>query len=57
MIKKETIIINGKNFERTFSDEGFYVARDGVKYVEAVDPINSGREYAETDEKIESEGN
>lgn len=53
MIKQETITINGTEFERTYSDDGFYIERDGVRYSEAVDPINSNREYVETDEKIE----
>lgn len=55
MIQKETITINGSEFERTYSDENLYIEREGVKYAEAVDPIGSDREYTETDEKIESE--
>lgn len=56
MIQKETITINGSEFERTYSDENLYIEREGVKYAEAVDPIGSDREYTETDKKIESEG-
>ena len=29
------------------------IERDGVRYSEAVDPINSGRLYTETDEPID----
>ena len=34
---------------RTYSDAGFYIARDGVQYEEAIDPEGSGRVYTETD--------
>lgn len=34
---------------RTYSDAGFKIKRDGVIYDEAVDPIDSGRVYTETD--------
>lgn len=47
MIKVEVITINGREFTRTYSDEGRYVVRDDVEYSEAVDPIGSGREYTE----------
>lgn len=49
MIIKEIVEINGKEYERTYSDEGRYVVRDGVEYGEAIDPLNSGREYTEGD--------
>ena len=55
MIKTENITINNTDFDRTYSDAGFYVERDSVKYSEAVDPKDSGRTYTETDEKIETE--
>lgn len=55
MIKTETIVINGTEFLRTYSDEGFCIKRDEVVYEEAVDPLDSGREYTETDEMIYSE--
>ena len=55
MIQTENITINNTDFDRTYSDCGFYIERDGVKYSDAVDPKNSGRTYTETDEKIEAE--
>lgn len=55
MIQTENITINNTDFDRTYSDCGFYIERDGVKYSDAVDPKNSGRTYTETDEKAEAE--
>ena len=55
MIQTENITINNTDFDRTYSDYGFYIERDGVKYSDAVDPKDSGRTYTETDEKIEAE--
>ena len=49
MIIIETVTINGKDYTRTYSDEGRYVVRDGVEYGEAIDPIGSGRAYYEGD--------
>jgi hypothetical protein len=54
MIKTETIIINDKNFTRTYSDSGFMIERDNVQYDEAIDPIGLEREYIETDVKSTS---
>lgn len=56
MIIKEKLTINGKEFVRTYSDAGMMVERDGVRYSEAIDPAEFGREYTETDEPIEGEG-
>ena len=54
MIITEEIKINGRTFNKTYSDEGFMIERDGVKYSEAIDPIEfNDRLYTETDEKIE----
>ena len=53
MIVKEIISVNGKDFERTYSEKGMKIERDGVRYDEAIDPINSGREYVETEEPAE----
>lgn len=53
MIKTENLTINGKAFIRTFSDSGYMVEREGVRYCEAVDPAEFGRTYTETDELIE----
>ena len=55
MIKTEELTINGKLFIRTYSDAGYMVERDGVRYSEAVDPAEFNRQYAETDELVEVE--
>lgn len=47
MIYTETITLNGKQYSRTYSDQ-YYIERDGARYAEAVDPLNSGRQYTET---------
>jgi hypothetical protein len=39
---------------RTYSDSGYMIEREGVMYEEAIDPIEFGREYIETNVKIES---
>lgn len=46
--RKDGVVIN-----RTYSDAGMMIERDGVRYSEAVDPIDSGRLYTETDEPID----
>lgn len=53
MIKTENITINDHMLTRTYSDSGYYIQRDGVRYAEAVDPADSGRTYVETDDPIE----
>lgn len=53
MIKTESMTINGKAFIRTYSDFGYMVERDGVRYCEAIDPAEFNRQYTETDEPIE----
>ncbi len=55
MIIKENLTINGRDFVKTYSDKGMMVERDGVRYSEAIDPAEFGREYTETDEPIEAE--
>lgn len=54
MIRKENIIINGRELVRTHSDSGFMVERDGVLYDEAIDPVGIERNYTETDEPTET---
>ena len=54
MIKTENITINDRMLNRTYSDRGYYIQRDGVRYAEAIDPAGSGRTYTETDDLIES---
>ena len=53
MIVTEFMTINGKAFVRTYSDSALMVKRDGVRYVEAIDPAKFGRVFTETDEPIE----
>lgn len=48
MIYTETITLNHMQYNRTYSDS-YYIERDGVQYAEAFDPLNSGRQYTETD--------
>lgn len=51
MIITETITINGKEFTRHYSDAGYMIQKVGTEeiYSEAVDPMNTFREYVETD--------
>lgn len=55
MIVTEIINIDGRDLIRSYSDAGYYVKRDESMYSEAIDPIDSGREYIETDRLIEDE--
>lgn len=54
MIYTETVVIRGKSFVRTYSDM-YRVVRDGLEYDEAIDPIDSGRVYTESDTPLDSE--
>lgn len=47
MIYTDKLIINGKEFIRTYSD-ACMVERDGVEYEEAIDPAEFGRVYVES---------
>lgn len=53
MIKTENLTINNRAFVRTYSDSGFMVERDGVRYSEAIDPAEYNRQYTETDEPVD----
>lgn len=55
MIKTENLTINDKTLIRTYSDSGYMVEREGVRYGEAIDPAEFNRQYTETDEPIESD--
>lgn len=55
MIKTEIITINGRRLQRTWSDAGFLIERDGAQYSEAVDPIGFDRVYEETTIPVEEE--
>ena len=54
MIKTEFYMTrrDGVNLYRTYSDEGFYIVRDGILYEEAIDPEGTGRTYTEADTKF-----
>lgn len=54
MIISETVKLNDKNYTKTYSDAGYYIERNGMRYVEAIDPLGSGREYTETDLLIDT---
>ena len=43
---------DGVVLNRTYSDTGFMIERDGVPYSEAVDPAYLNRVYTETDEPV-----
>ena len=46
---------DGVVLNRTYSDIGMMIERDGARYSEAVDPAELNRKYIETDEPIEVE--
>lgn len=46
--REDGVILN-----RTYSDIGMMIERDGVRYCEAIDPAELDRQYTETDEPIE----
>jgi hypothetical protein len=46
---------DGVVLNRTYSDSGYMVERDGIRYSEAIDPAEFNRQYTETDEPIEVE--
>lgn len=48
MIYTEIVTIDGKQYKHTYSDT-YTIERDGVEYHEAVDPLESDREYTETE--------
>ena len=54
MIIQATKEINGVMYDYAYSDSGFMIERDGVRYSEAVDPLDSGMVYTETEEPIEN---
>lgn len=44
---------DGVVLNRTYSDIGMMIERDGIRYSEAIDPAELNRQYTETDEPIE----
>ena len=55
MIIQTTKEINGVLYDYAYSNSGYMIERDGVRYSEAVDPLDSGRVYTESNEFIEAE--
>ena len=57
MIKQEQLIINGKQFVKTYSDLGNYIIQQptGIKYSEAIDIAPCKYTYEETDLMLGSE--
>ena len=55
MIKVENVIINGKEYKKTYSDNNKYIQKKGTEriYSEAIDKLTSTAEYEETDREIE----
>ena len=48
MIIQTTKEINGVVYDYAYSDSGYMIERDDVRYSEAVDQIDSGRLYTDT---------
>ena len=44
---------DGVVLNRTYSDKGMMIERDGVRYSEAIDPAKLNRQYTETDVSID----
>lgn len=57
MIQQETVTFNGREFRRTYSDEGYLIRKVGTDeiYSEAVDLPDRNFEYVETNQSIEIE--
>lgn len=49
MIHVEHTTIDGVDFTLTYSDANRYIVRDGVSYIDALDPAIFGRTYTEGD--------
>lgn len=47
MTWKDGVVLN-----RTYSDKGMMIERDGIRYDEAIDPAELNRQYTETDMPI-----
>lgn len=46
---------DGVKLNITYSDTGYMIERDGVRYLKAIDPAYLNRVYTETSETIETE--
>ena len=56
MVRREQIIINGKKFIKSYSDQNHYIKQlpTNIIYSEAIDVENAPYTYIETDEVIEN---
>lgn len=56
MIITENIILNNRQFKKTYSDENFYIQKVGTDeiYSEAIDIPTANYKYIETNKKIEN---
>lgn len=45
---------NNKQYKYIYSDAGFELERDGVRYGSVIDPIDTDRVYIETDTLVET---
>lgn len=52
MVITEKVIINGREFIKNYSSDGFYIERDGMKFAEAIDLPETGYVYFENYELI-----
>ena len=55
MVKSEVIEISGTQYRKTYSDSGYYIERDGMRFSEAIDVIGADFVYTETNIKIEDD--
>ena len=46
---------DGVVLNRTYSDKGMMIEREGVRYDEAIDPAELNRQYTETDEPVDGD--
>lgn len=50
MTREDGVVLN-----RTYSDKGMMIERDGIRYDEAIDPAEQNRQYIETGEPTDDE--
>lgn len=52
MIQSKEETVGGVAYIHTSSDAGYYIQRDGERYVSAMDPVGSARTYQETAQSV-----
>jgi hypothetical protein len=52
IIERYKIRDDGVELVRAYSSNGMMIERDGVLYIEAIDPIDLNRSYIESDQPI-----